>query len=170
MPTIDEAPHERTEISGFIDLVNLFKPFDEVFVGLWNQSRADCSTEWLAHLQRQLTNALPANLHGTETQAADLRVTQQWLRAMVWQLSNTNGYLSLASTENAMTFKYPIEIARDLVTVTSRMSRQAMEMHGIGLVYRFLAAHRIMIQVPSPPPALTEEARRSRNSSTSRVH
>ena len=150
MPTIHEAPHERREISGFIYLVNLFKPFDEVFVGLWNQSRADCSTEWLACLQRQLTNALPASLDSTETQAADLRVTQQWLRALVWQLSITNGYLSLTSTENAMTFKYPIDITRDLVAMTSRMSRQAMEVHGIGLVPLFLAVDRIMIHLPCP--------------------
>lgn len=33
-----------------------------------------------------------------------------------------------------MTFGYPIEIAKDLVAVTSQLSRQSMEVHGVGLV------------------------------------
>ena len=33
-----------------------------------------------------------------------------------------------------MTFRYPIDIARDLVAVTQQFSKQAMETHGIGLV------------------------------------
>lgn len=134
MPTIDEVPSERLEVSGFIYLVNLFKPFDEVFVGLWNKTRADCSTAWLGRLQRQLANALPAQLESTESQAADLRTSQQWLRTMVWQLSITNGYLSSTSADASMTFKFPVEIARDLVTVTGQLSKQSMEVHGIGLV------------------------------------
>lgn len=33
-----------------------------------------------------------------------------------------------------MTFRFPIEIAKDLVAVIGQFSKQAMEMHGIGLV------------------------------------
>lgn len=33
-----------------------------------------------------------------------------------------------------MTFGYPIEIAKDLVAVTSQLSRRSMEVHGVGLV------------------------------------
>lgn len=134
MPSVDEDPSETVELSGFLHLVNLFKPFDEVFVGLWNKTRRDCSTAWLAQLQKQLANALPTHLESTEGQAADLRTSQQWLRTMVWQLSVTNGYLSSKSTDSSMTFTYPVEIARDLVTVTEQLSRPSMEVHGIGLV------------------------------------
>ena len=135
LPTLDEIPGESVEVSGFIYLVNVYRPFDEKFVGLWNKTRLDCSTEWLAQLQRRLAVALPTSLVCTESQAADLRTSQQWLRAMVWQLSITNGYLSSSSSSEAsMTFRYPIDIARDLVGMTSQMSKQSMEMHGIGLV------------------------------------
>ena len=134
MPTADEDLREKTEVSGFIYLVNLFRPFDETFVGLWNKTRADCSTTWLAQLQQQLSDALPAHLESTETQAADLLTSQQWLRTMVWQLSITNGYLSSKAADTSMTFKYPVEIARDLVRVTGQLSQQSMEVHGTGLV------------------------------------
>lgn len=33
-----------------------------------------------------------------------------------------------------MTFRFPIEIAKDLVAVTGQFSKQSMEVHGIGLV------------------------------------
>lgn len=33
-----------------------------------------------------------------------------------------------------MTFRFPIEIAKDLVEVTRQFSKQSMEVHGIGLV------------------------------------
>ena len=53
---------------------------------------------------------------------------------MVWQLSIANSCLSSSSPDAAMTFTYPIEIAKDLVAVTGQLSQQSMEIHGIGLV------------------------------------
>ncbi|KAL8946317.1 MAG: hypothetical protein Q9222_007265 [Ikaeria aurantiellina] len=132
LPLAEEDPLKP--IAGFLHLVDLYRPFDDTFIGLWNKSRTDCSTLWLAHLQKQLTQALPAVLEGTETQAADLRTSQHWLRTIVWQLSITNGFLSSTSPDSSMTFGYPIEIAKDLVAVTSHLSQRSMEVHGIGLV------------------------------------
>lgn len=132
LPTVDQD--SSNSIAGFVYLVNLYRPFDDTFIGLWNKSRNDCSTFWLAQLQQQLTEALPAVLQTTESQAADLRTSQQWLRTMVWQLSITNGFLSSTSPDSSMTFRFPIEIAKDLVAVTGQFPKQAMEVHGIGLV------------------------------------
>lgn len=134
LPTLDEDPSERVELNGFIHLVNLFKPFDDTFVGLWNKSRKGATPELFSELQKQLSDALPNYLHSVESQAVDLRCSQQWLRTMVWQLSISHGFLSSTAAENAMSFQYPIEISRDLVTATSAFSQQAMEVHGIGLI------------------------------------
>jgi hypothetical protein len=125
-------------LHGFIHLVSLFRPFDEHFVALWNKTRSDCSPTYLAALQKQLTDALPSYLNSTENQAADLRTSQQWLRTMVWQLSIQNGCLSSGHEDPSMTFQYPVEIARDLVSMTSQFSQHSMEVHGIGLVGRHL--------------------------------
>lgn len=136
--TIDDVePQTSTSLAGFVHLVNLYRPFDDTFIGLWNKSRADCSARWLAQLQQQLTRALPAFLNTTESQAADLRCSQQWLRTVVWQLSITRGYLSSANQDSSMTFRYPIDIAKDLVAVMSGLSKQSMEIHGLGLVSVF---------------------------------
>ena len=132
LPKIEDDP--TLSVAGFIYLVQLYHPFDDNFIGLWNKSRSDCSAIWLARLQQQLTQALPVYLDVAESQAVDLRTAQQWLRTMVWQLSITNGYLSSTSSDSSMTFGYPIEIARDLVTVIKKFSKQSMEVHGVGLV------------------------------------
>ncbi len=132
LPAVDQDPSNST--AGFIYLVNLYRPFNDTFIGLWNKSRTDCSPFTLARLQGQLTDALPAFLNTTESQAADLRTSQQWLRTMVWQLSIANGFLSSTSPDTSMTFTFPIEIARNLVAVTGQFSKQSMEIHGIGLV------------------------------------
>lgn len=134
LPTVEEDPTETTEMSGFIHLVRLFRPFDDTFVGLWNKSRTGATSTWLSQLQQELSEALPIYLQCTETQAVDLKVSLQWLRTMVWQLSISHGFLSSAAADNAMSFKFPIEISRDLVAAAAQFSQQTMEVHGIGLI------------------------------------
>ncbi|OCK76852.1 hypothetical protein K432DRAFT_334978 [Lepidopterella palustris CBS 459.81] len=133
-PNIDEDISERPHMTGFLQIVNLYKPFDDTFISLWNKVRTNCSPAWLAQLQNQLSDALPTYLECTEIQAADLKTSQHWLRMMVWQLCVSQGFVSSMATDNAMTFKYPIEISRDLLAVTHQFSQQAMEVHGVGLV------------------------------------
>lgn len=101
---------------------------------MWNKTRSDCSPSYLAALQKQLSDALPSYLNAPESQTADLRTSQQWLRTMVWQLSIQNGCLSSGHDDPSMTFQYPVEIARDLISMTSQFSQQSMEVHGLGLV------------------------------------
>ena len=134
LPTLEEDPVDTIAISGFIRLVKLYHPFDDTFVGLWNKTRSGCSSAWLAMLQKQLVEALPTYLNSTESQAADLKTSQQWLRTMVWQLSIANGNLSSTSPDVSMTFQYPIDISRDLLAATGSLSQQSMEVHGVGLV------------------------------------
>ncbi|KAF2211497.1 hypothetical protein CERZMDRAFT_112587 [Cercospora zeae-maydis SCOH1-5] len=152
LPTLDEDPAETVELNGFIHLVNLFRPFDDTFVGLWNKARVGCTTEWLARLQQQLSDALPTYLSCTETQAVDLRCSQQWLRTMVWQLSISHGFLSSAAPDHAMSFKYPIEVSRDLVHSTSQFTQPAMEVHGIGLVEKLFDVACTLTDVMSVIP------------------
>lgn len=131
---MEEDPSETVELSGFLHLVQLFRPFDDTFVGVWNKTREGCTTDWLVQLQKQLSNALPSYIQSTETQAVDLRMSQQWLKTMIWQLSISQGYLSSQASDQSMTFNFPIELSRDMVAAASNFSQMAMEVHGIGLV------------------------------------
>lgn len=152
LPTLEEDPAEAVELNGFLQLVRLYRPFDETFVGLWNKAKNGCTTHFLAQLQQQLTEALPVYLQCTETQAVDLRCSQQWLRTMVWQLSISHGFLSSAAAESAMTFTFPVEVSRDLMTSASHFSQQAMEVHGIGLIEKLFDVACTLMDVMSCVP------------------
>lgn len=101
---------------------------------MWNKIQTHSNPSWMAQLQNQLTEALPAYFDCTESQAADLRITQQWLRTMLWQLCVSQGLVSSMGTDNTLTFKYPIEISRDLLSMTHQFSQHSMEVLGVGLV------------------------------------
>lgn len=125
---------EEEIISGFLHLIGLFRCIDDEFMALWNKAKSQCTATWLSQLQHQLTNALPSTLETTESQVADIRITLHWLRMMVWQLSITNGCLSSNSPDPSLTFKFPIQVARDLIHDVEDISLNAMEVHGIGLI------------------------------------
>ena len=57
LPTLNEDPSETVELNGFIALVNLFRPFDDTFVGLWNKSRKGATPDFFSDLQKQLSDA-----------------------------------------------------------------------------------------------------------------
>lgn len=90
--------------------------------------------EALVALEECIRNAVPSEIELPDVVMADLRVSQQWLRIMIWQLSTTAGFLSTSPAHECMDFRYPLLIARDLCLATWKLSRQSMEAHGIGLV------------------------------------
>ncbi|KAF1841460.1 uncharacterized protein K460DRAFT_408922 [Cucurbitaria berberidis CBS 394.84] len=134
LPTLDDVPSDRPIAIGLELMINMFKIIDDTFINLWNRVHTHANPAWIAQVQTQLTDAVPAYLECTEAQAVMIRVTQQWLRAQTWQLSVCQGLVGSVSGESPLTFKYPIEISRDLITMTHQFSQQAMEVHGAGLI------------------------------------
>jgi hypothetical protein len=53
---------------------------------------------------------------------------------MVWQLCVSQGLVSSVAPDSSMTFKYPVEISRDVLSMTHQFSQQAMEVQGVGFV------------------------------------
>jgi hypothetical protein len=133
-PSLDEVPSDRPIAAGLEVLITLYKSIDDTFVNLWNQVHTHANPAWFAQIQTQLSEAVPAYLECTEAQAVEIRITQQWLKAIAWQLCVCQGVVSSVTNDSCMTFKYPIEISRDLLTMTHQFSQQAMEVHGAELV------------------------------------
>ena len=135
LPTVSPGP-EATILSGFLDLVSLFQHFDDSFLSLWNLSSANSPTspQSLVHLQDILRLALPDVSERTEIQQADLLISRQWLKTMVWQLCVTKGLLSSSTAHESMSFHYPVTIARDVVLVSRLLSPKAFEANGVGIL------------------------------------
>ncbi|KAK7949270.1 RING-3 [Apiospora aurea] len=69
----------------------------------------------------------------TDIQKADLLMTQQWLRLIVWQSSFRQGLLSTAAPHASFSFGFPLAIARDTAAVLQSLPSQAVEVHGMGI-------------------------------------
>ena len=92
------------------------------------------SSSQLKGLQEVLDQSIPEVSKRNEVQQADLLISRQWLKTMVWQLCVTKGLLSSSSSNESMSFHYPVSIARDVVLVNRSLKREAFEPHGVGIV------------------------------------
>lgn len=129
-------------------MISLYKTLDDTFINLWNRVHSHVNPTWIAQLQNQISEAVPAYLECTEVQAVEIRVTQQWLRTMVWQLCVGQGLVSSVSQDTCLTFKFPIQISRDLLTMTHQFSQPAMEVHGAGLVSAITDSISTLCSIP----------------------
>lgn len=69
----------------------------------------------------------------TAIQKADLLVTQQWLRLIVWQSSFRQSLLSWTAPHESMHFAFPLAIARSTANVLQSLPSSAVEVHGMGI-------------------------------------
>lgn len=78
----------------------------------------------------------------TPSQTAELLVTQQWLRLIIWLSSLRQGYLSWAAENESMHFAFPLTIARQTALVLRSLMQiggielngmAALEVNGIGI-------------------------------------
>lgn len=69
----------------------------------------------------------------TAIQKADLLITQQWLRLIVWRSSEQRHLLSWSSPHESMDIAFPLEIARSTVSILESLPSTAVEVHGMGI-------------------------------------
>lgn len=135
LPPIESGP-EGPILSGFLELIFLFNNFDDEFLNLWNlqSSVFDTSTTSLSRLQNRLQDGLYNISSYTKSQQADLIISRQWLKTMIWQLCVSKALLSSHSDEESMSISYPVTISRDVIHLSAVLPPAAFEANGIGIV------------------------------------
>lgn len=129
-------------------LVNSYHLLDSAFVDSWNEAAdGPASTLTYTALQRQLDLPHPADMTLTDIQKADILVTQQWLRLIVWQSSMRQGLLSSHAEDESMTFRYPLKIAHSLLDVISSLPTTSIEVHGMGIFEKIFEIGNTMLDV-----------------------
>lgn len=154
-PSLDSGPEQHI-LSGFLDLISLFDNFDEEFLNLWNfqSSGTATSPDSLIRLQNVLQAGFQNISTCTESQKADLLVSRQWLKTMVWQLCVTRTLLSSSTPEESMSIAYPVTIARDITRATTVLSPSAFEANGVGIVEKVFDIGCSLADVLSLQPRL----------------
>ncbi|KAK9781772.1 hypothetical protein SCAR479_01643 [Seiridium cardinale] len=125
-PAGDDQAHL---LPAFLKLVNLFWVFDQsgIFEILQN-SDSDMSNMTstargcLGLLQTHLQDNAADYESSNDVQKADIFVTRQWMRAVLWRAAVRFGMATMASS--------PIRIAREFLNFMSQLPKAAIEAHG----------------------------------------
>lgn len=139
-----EDTDEADVLIAFRKLVSLFWTFDQsgVFEVL---DRADFNTSSLDNLDAsdpKMLKSLSEGLAGhtlqtdqiNDIQAVDIALTRQWMRVILWRLTQSHGLFATPSWRRDASLYEPIQIAKEFLAVVAHMPSTAIEAHGPGLV------------------------------------
>ncbi|KAK6812573.1 hypothetical protein RU639_011744 [Aspergillus parasiticus] len=142
-PVIDEND-ETHVLPAFLKLLSLFQIFEKSGMfdiiqdeetamqpGANNVGRVDWP--FLENLQRNLQDGSTLFDHISDVQKADLCVTRHWMRMILWKLSPKSYLGSSPSADRSMSLYFPLNVAKELVSIVSQLPRSAVEAHGLGM-------------------------------------
>lgn len=158
-PTLPTQVHE-----GFNQIIKLFRLLDTDFIASWlgtqnNPAPGHITSTWVEAKSRELegdpeTDARDlANL--TMMQRADLTITREWLRTLVWRLAMTQTLLSSRSSKECLSLLFPIRLSQTLRHLLSSMSRQDIEVHGSSITQKLFEITDTIADVLIHIPAAT---------------
>lgn len=134
---------------GFLSLAALFRPLDSSFIAVLNHeiSAFRPSPEYINDVETKVNSALGSGFGLYDTQKANLRVTQLWLRIIIWKLRLHLGHLVEESFQHSITFRYPMEIAKDLMLSTRDLPASAFKVHGVGMTEKLFDIASALVDV-----------------------
>lgn len=136
-----EGEDESRILPAFQKLANLFWIFDQSGAfDILQDSDADnfnigeiesSSKSCLDMLQRKLQDVPLDWESSNDVQRADICVTRQWMRAVLWRVSMNHGR---DVSDQVTSLSHPIQIAKEFLGVISQLPNTAIEAHGPSMV------------------------------------
>ncbi|KAK0649906.1 hypothetical protein B0T16DRAFT_457269 [Cercophora newfieldiana] len=159
-----EPPEDTASLAGYSSLAALFQPLGTLFFALLNREEpsVSCPPNFLHGVEASINAAVRSTDLLHDTQKANLRVTQLWLRTVIWQLRLRLGHLQQESERESLTYSYPLVIARELILSTRDLAVGSMAVHGVGLTEKIFDIASAVVDVLARVPVATNGAR-SRN-------
>ncbi|KAM0440046.1 hypothetical protein ACHAPT_001149 [Fusarium lateritium] len=166
-PWFGGADDQAEVLPAFLKLVHLFWVFDQsgIFEILRNAdtdsdipSMASVAQSCLELLQQKLLDSVDNDDWGpvNQVQRADMFVTRQWMRAVLWRASLRFGIVIPGMN--------PIDIAKDFLSLVSELPKAALESHGPTLEFKTfeiatavidaMASNHSAIPIDQPGPIL----------------
>lgn len=142
---------ETFVLPAFQKLVNLFWIFDqsgafdmlqESDVPLFGYGGIESPNQSCLDLLQKKLREVPVEGDSiNDVQTADICVTRQWMRAVLWRFSVNHGLLSPLSTDQVSSLSYPFQIAKEFLSVISQLPSEAIEAHGQGMASVKIIVH-----------------------------
>jgi hypothetical protein len=112
------------------------------------------SPAYINDVEGRVNSALGSGFGLYDTQKANLRVTQLWLRLVVWKLRLRLGYLVEESYQHSVTFRYPIDIAKELMISTRDLPVSSFTIHGVGMIEKLFDIASALVDVWARVPVI----------------
>ncbi|CAN6607890.1 hypothetical protein TRVA0_003S03686 [Trichomonascus vanleenenianus] len=163
LPEFDPSV-SRTIQDGFLQIIKLFRLVDSNFLEVYmgNDSEIEVNEKWFEEKETQLADTESGIESLSEMQQADLIVTQQWLRMLIWQMAMSRYWLSTGISEGCMSLLFPVQIARRLRSLISKCSKESIQVHGSVILRKMfelaIAIADVIILIPAK--SLKESAER----------
>jgi hypothetical protein len=164
IPGLDYILTSDLSLAGFRHLALLFQPLDTSFFALLN-GETTChqpSPADIGRIEMAIHSALEPVLNLHDIEKSNIRVTQLWLRIIMWQIRLRLGFLTEVQEPISSSYSYPLEVAKILVLSTRDLPTESMSIHGIGLTEKLFdiacavvdVLARVPTAVPQPPVEL----------------
>ncbi|KAF1815944.1 hypothetical protein P152DRAFT_505669 [Eremomyces bilateralis CBS 781.70] len=145
---------------GFIQIIKIFRLLDSDFLRYWQDSRSIVNGVWFDQKHRELDDDLRDSERDSHVlspmQQADLIITRQWLRTLLWQLAMSKCLLSLSPepSRSYMSLEMPVMLSQQLRIFVSSMDPKAIGIHGTGIFRKLFeicdTIADVIIHVPAP--------------------
>jgi hypothetical protein len=113
----------------------VFEVLDKADFDMSSLDNLDASDpKMLETLSKSLAGATIQTDQMNDVQAVDISVTRQWMRVILWRLTQSHGLFAAPSPGRDASLYDPIQIAKEFLAVVSHMPSTAIEAHGPGLV------------------------------------
>jgi hypothetical protein len=169
LPPLYTLPEEDCTIpaqvhEGFNQIIKLFRLLDTEFLQSWldtqaSGSRAGVTSTWVEAKSRELEGDPQADAQDLANlsmmQRADLTITREWLRTLVWRLAMGQTLLSSRSSKECLSLLFPVRLSQTLRHQVSSMSRQDIEVHGSSITQKLFEITDTIADVLIHVPAAT---------------
>jgi hypothetical protein len=164
LPPLDALPEDDPSIpiavhEGFNQIIRLFRLLDPEFLRNWLGNQGQITCAWVEAKSRELEGGDEMELHGlaflSTMQRADLAITREWLRTLVWRLAMSQTLLSSRSSKECLSLLFPVRLSQSLRHQVSVMSREDIEVHGSSIVQKLFEITDTIADVLIHVPAAT---------------
>lgn len=153
---------KNPSLAAFWSLASLFRPIDTAFIAYLNEevfATAAPTPDSIDFVETAVNTAVKPIPELLDTQKANLRVTQLWLRVIIWQLRLRLGYLREESYQHSLTYQYPLDIAKDLMLSTRDLPIESIKVHGVGLTEKLFDVASAVVDVLARVPLTASSPR-----------
>ncbi|KAJ5343662.1 Fungal transcriptional regulatory protein [Penicillium brevicompactum] len=160
-PEEDPTASVSLEIQrGWMQVIKTFCMLDASFISHWIGDRSQVTASWVEGKHRELDDELwEAEVSMlSELQQADLVITRQWMRTLLWQMAMSNCLLSSHASCPSLELEMPLTLSSQLRQFLTKISQNTIRVHGSSMISKLLEViNTIADVVIHVPQATTEE-------------